>query len=80
MAQHLIMRRQKAFVNTDPQRRCYNGAYHSYEWQWSGWEIMERMDESQVEDRLKFWRGLNDFAVSQRGEGAKCEYKAEAAE
>lgn len=80
MAQHVIMRRQKVFVNTDPQRRCYNGAYYGYEWQWSGWESMERMDDSQVEDRLKFWRGLNDFAVSQRGQGAKCEYKAEAAE
>lgn len=80
MAQQRIMRRQKVFVNTDPQRRCYNGAHFSYEWQWSAWETLDRVDETQVEDKLKFWRGLNDFAVSQRGEGAKCEYKAEAAE
>lgn len=29
-----------------------------------------------VEDKLKFWRELNDYAISQRGAAARCEYRA----
>jgi hypothetical protein len=76
VAQHKIFHRKWVLVNTDPKRRCYNGAHFSCEWQWTAWSVLEHADETQVEERMKFWRGLNDFAVSQRGPGAKCEYKS----
>lgn len=64
-------------VNTDPQRRCYNGCHFRSEYQWTAWETFERVAADRVEARLEFWRNLNNYAVSQRGEGAICEYKAE---
>lgn len=37
MPYELHIRRGK-FANTDPQRRCYNGAYASGEVKWEQWE------------------------------------------
>ena len=34
----LYMRRG-TLINTDPQRRCYNGAYFSSYMEWSPWEL-----------------------------------------
>lgn len=64
-------------VNTDPQRRCYNGCHFSSELRWTAWGVLEvnRLG-SKVEGRLKFWRELNDYAISQRGEGARSEFEA----
>ena len=70
--------RRGILVNTDPQRRCYNGCYFSYEYQWTRWESLESgLPAEKVERKLKFWTELNDYAVSQRGEGAKREFKVE---
>ena len=78
MSLHTIYTRQKTLVNTDPQRRCYNGCYFSYEYQWTRWESLESgLPAEKVERKLKFWTELNDYAVSQRGEGAKREFKVE---
>lgn len=64
-------------VNTDPQRRCYNGCHASSEMLWTPWDWLELdVDEDKVEQRLAFWRELNDYAVSQRGESARCEFRA----
>lgn len=72
-----IMFRQQVLVNTDPQRRCYNGCNFSEALVWTDWGVLEsNVPDDKVEDRLKFWRELNDYAVSQRGEGARSEYKA----
>lgn len=68
-----IMQRNKILINTDPQRRCYNGAHFSSELVWSEWEALETCEDA--EDRIKFWQDLNDYAVSQRGAGAKREFK-----
>lgn len=74
-----IVYRQRILVNTDPQRRCYNGCHKSSELQWTDWETLESLcylkPGTDLEDRLKFWRELNDYAVSQRGESARCEFK-----
>ena len=71
--------RRQVLVNTDPWRRCYNGAHFSYELQWTNWTVLESMrylrTGADPQARLKFWRELNDFAVSQRGEEARCEFK-----
>jgi hypothetical protein len=72
---NVLLTRERRLVNTDPQRRCYNGCHFSSEWQWTPWEILERFPIEQTEAKLKFWTELNDYAVSQRGEGAKREFK-----
>lgn len=41
--------------------------YPTGRWSWGPWEVLERMDADKAEERLKFWRELNDYAVSQRG-------------
>lgn len=72
-----IERRSRRLVNTDPQRRCYNGAHFSSELVWDQWEVLNfDVSSETVEDKLKFWRELNDYAVSQRGDGARCEFRA----
>ena len=73
---YLLMRRDKILVNTDPQRRCYNGACFSCEAVWSEWAVFDRLPNSEIADiRLKFWRDLNDYAVKSHGEDARSEFK-----
>lgn len=73
----VIMTRKLREVNTDPQRRCYYGVHAKSEWQWSAWEVLEYTTRENEEARLKFWRELNDYAVSARGKSAKSEFKVE---
>ncbi len=71
-----IERRRRILINTDPQKRCYNGCYFSTELIWSNWEAFEsNVDKNKVNEKLKFWRELNDYAVGSRGESAKVEYR-----
>ena len=72
MLTHTIQTRHQVFVNTDPQRRCYNGAYFSYSYGWSEWSDLETTSNP---FRINFWKELNDYAVSQRGESARKEFK-----
>jgi hypothetical protein len=72
-----IEHRNQVMVNTDSQRRCYDGCNFSEELQWTGWTVIDfGISEEWVEGRLTFWRELNDYAISQRGEGARSEYRA----
>lgn len=71
-----IMRRKKHLINTDPQRRCYNGCHFSSELVWGPWEVLEYGVRDLVK-RLTFWSELNDYAISERGEGARSEFKGE---
>ena len=71
----VIMQRKKIFVNTDPQKRCYDGCFFSYEYHWSAWEHFATPKPEQAEDSLAWWRELNAGAVQARGEGATVEYK-----
>jgi hypothetical protein len=79
MTNVVIQHRKRVLVNTDPQRRCYNGAHFSSKLIWTEWATLESMrflkPGADPEERLKFWRGLNDYAVSQRGEGARTEFR-----
>jgi len=75
---YAILRRKQVEVNTDPQRRCYNGCHASSEMQWTEWEELDlptSLEKAYV--RLEFWTDLNDYAVSQRGQSAKYEFKIE---
>lgn len=75
----VILTRHRVLVNTDPQRRCYDGCHFSSELVWTRWVVLERMrflkPGADPEARLQFWRDLNDYAVSQRGEEARREFK-----
>lgn len=71
-----IMVRKLVEINTDPQRRCYNGCHAKSEVVWTGWELLMEITPERVEEKLKFWRDLNDYAVSQRGKvGTLSEFK-----
>ena len=67
-----IEQRSRRLINTDPLRRCYNGCHFSSKLVWTEWQVLEY---NVTEDRIKFWRELNDYAVSQRGESALVEYR-----
>lgn len=74
---YTIRYRNQIEVNTDPQRRCYNGCHFSSEFQWTAWGDLEvRVKAEKLEKRMTFWRELNDYAVSQRGKGARSEFEA----
>lgn len=74
----VIKLRHQQLVNTDHQRRCYNGCHFSSELRWTPWEVLELgVPEDRIDERLEFWRELNDYAVSQRGESARSEYVKE---
>lgn len=76
MNSFVILKREQREVNTDPQRRCYNGCHAKSELIWGSWEEFDYPPtKERAEFRLKFWRELNDEAISGRGEGARNEYK-----
>ena len=71
-----IETRTKMEVNTDPQRRCYNGCHAKSEMRWTAWEVLDsNIPDNNVERKLKFWVELNEYAVSQRGESARKEFR-----
>jgi hypothetical protein len=73
---YVLMSRKQIFVWDDPMRRCYDGAFGAHHFEWSEWEILDRLADQETADRkLKFWRELNDYAVSQRGKSALQEFK-----
>ncbi len=76
MATYTIQKRNKYLVNTDPQRRCYNGCHYKSEIVWGSWDWLElEVPEDRIEKRLAFWRDLNDYAISERGESARAEFR-----
>jgi hypothetical protein len=77
MRTYTINHRDRIVVNTDPLRRCYNGCHFSSALQWLPWAPLElEVKEEDVKRKLAYWRSLNDYAVSQRGESAYSEFEA----
>lgn len=77
MSCYTIEYRRQVEVNTDPQRRCYNGCHARSELRWTKWEPLNSgVPAEGVERKLAFWRDLNDYAVSQRGASARREFRA----
>lgn len=71
-----LEKRTRVLINTDPQRRCYNGCHARSEWRWGPWEWLEwNVDPARVEARLEFWRDLSDYAARERGESGRSEYR-----
>ena len=78
MAFNLEHRGKRRVGTPGSQRRCYNGCYHYSDWEeiFTYWGVLEyEVPADKVESRLKFWKELNDYAVSQRGEFARKEYR-----
>lgn len=74
--EYVILTRMKNLVNTDPQRRCYDGCHFSSEYQWGEWEDLEYFKvKEKAEKRMVWWKELNDYAVSERGKGARRQFK-----
>lgn len=72
---NILCRKKKLQLN-DP--RCYNGAFFDAEWVDGEWEVLEYdVPEAKVQSRLDFWVDLNNYAVSQRGESARKQFKVE---
>lgn len=71
MSRSVIWQRKRVVVNSDPQRRCYNGCNFSEEERWTRWEVLEDMrflkPGSDPAARMKFWRELNDYSISVGG-------------
>lgn len=70
MTTYVIERRQGGMVNTDPQRRCYNGCNFSEEFQWGTWGLFEgegrNWTKEHAEQRIKFWEDLSEYARKER--------------
>ena len=76
MTTYNILHRKLIEVNTDQQRRCYNGCHYESELQWTQWAVLEyEVTDDSIKRRLEFWRELNDYAISARGESARSEFK-----
>lgn len=71
-----IERSQSILINTDPQRRCYNGCHARTELHSKPWETFESgIPEDKIESRLVFWTELNNDAVLHRGGSARVNYR-----
>jgi hypothetical protein len=69
-----LLCREKHLQLNDP--RCYNGAFYDAEYVWGPWGTLAHdVPEAKQEDTLYFWKSLNDYAVAQRGESARREFK-----
>lgn len=51
--------RKKIEVNTDPQRRCYNGCHFSSEIVWGEWESFGRYTKEDGESSIRTFQSIN---------------------
>lgn len=73
---YIILTRQQVEVNTDPQRRCYNGAHAKSEMQWTPWTPLgyPKTQES-GEQRIKSWKEWDEGIRKLNGSKRETEYK-----
>lgn len=76
MITYVLESRRLLEVNNDPLRRCYDGCHFSTKKFWGPWQPLCQVQEDRIEETLRYWRELNDFAVRERGPGnTKCGYR-----
>ena len=52
--------RRKVEVNTDTQRRCYNGAHASSRLEWTAWEdLLDYSSQVAAEDTMQTFQKIN---------------------
>ena len=68
---YLVQSRERVEVCTDPQRRCYNGAFASSEMQWTPWATLYPIrGREEAEKSVQNWTELN------KNSGRALEYRA----
>lgn len=50
---HVVQLRRKVVVNTDPQRRCYDGCNFSEEVSWTEWEDFSTWDTAELAENIR---------------------------
>ena len=56
---YLIQSREQYEACTDPQRRCYNGAFFSSEMCWTQWSTLYGMaTQEEAEESVRTWQDL----------------------
>lgn len=53
---------------------CDKYGYPTSQWYWSEWEWLCFVEAGKIGEALRYWRDLNDYAVSARGEGARRDF------
>lgn len=53
------MVRKQIEVNTDPQRRCYNGCHFSSKTVWTEWERLYKTTKEDGEDSIQTFKAIN---------------------
>ncbi len=57
---YTVVVRKRVEVNTDPQRRCYNGCYFSSEMTWTPWqELGNPATRADGEDTIAAFQKIN---------------------
>lgn len=57
---HAVQFRKKVVINTDPQRRCYDGVNFSEETVWTEWaELCPFRRKEDAEESAASWRKIN---------------------
>ena len=57
---YTLMARKQIEVNTDPQRRCYDGCYYSSEMQWTEWAVVSHpATKEDGEDTMATFQRIN---------------------
>lgn len=54
-----LMVRKRIEVNTDPQRRCYNGCHFSSEMVWTEWERLYKITKEDGEASIQTYKTIN---------------------
>lgn len=70
-----IEQRTRCMVPTaGSQRRCYDGVFHSSDWEegWTEWDWLNiNLTDEEAEKKLKFWTELNEYSVSVGGKSTQ---------
>lgn len=68
---YIIQSRELRTVCTDPQRRCYDGAFASSEKRWEGWKDLHPVrGKEAAEEAVRSWTSYNENS------GRTIEYRA----
>lgn len=51
--------RKQVTINTDPQRRCYNGCNFSEEKVWTDWSLIGPYNQEDAESSMKTFQIIN---------------------
>ena len=59
MTFYAIHTRKQVMVNTDPQRRCYDGCHISEELRWTDWNSFGRYSKEDGESTIITFQSIN---------------------